>query len=303
MKRILTPERMLQLKDASRGIGEMDGEEPLKAMAPIDVHFQAKEGIIEGYTSLFNVFDHYNEVIRPGAFARSIEEDFNGLEVPRIKTLLMHRWSQPIGLPTIMREDSTGLYIEARITESTDEGRKAFALASEGLMDGLSIGFYRRKGGWRELGEDEFDPEELPGSIWWWPTELTDLRVVEFSLVTFPANWGSRVEATRSLERLVVRGWRPEVEEMPELLPEQRSLPEPEETETKDVEPEAEEPEAKAAEDQVETKGAPEPEAEPEEKGAPKFTKEEIEARSAIEALQALVAAEQLKQAFKALEM
>lgn len=175
-----------------------------------EVHYVGSKGIIQGYASVFDECDYYNDFIRAGAFARSIQENFEGLTTPRIKVLMMHWWGCPIGLPTVMREDSRGLYVEARITDQTEEGQRARVLAELGLMDGLSIGFRPVPGGYRELGEDEFKADELKGSIWWWPGEYTDLDLHEFSLVTFPANWSSRVEAVKSLGQLIVPGWRPE---------------------------------------------------------------------------------------------
>jgi len=210
----ITPEEVLKLKQAAQAEQAAQTGAPegtiLGPQVKAQIQVVGDKGIIKGYASIFKVFDSYNERVKKGAFKRSIEESFKGLTVPRIKVLSQHRWDEPIGLPTVLKEDGVGLYFEAEISGHPDNeaARKMRALMAEGLVDGVSIGYRIRPGGITDLGEKDFDPAELVGPIWMWPSELTDLSLLEFSPVTFPANWGARLEVVKSLGRVQVPGHR-----------------------------------------------------------------------------------------------
>src|SRR5688500_7488316 len=95
----------------------------------------AGDGEIEGYASTFTQrADSYGDVIRPGAFAKTLASG------RKVKLLWQHRLDEPIGLPLALYEDSKGLYGKWRLV-GTDTGKKARELVREGLVDGLSIGF------------------------------------------------------------------------------------------------------------------------------------------------------------------
>ena len=79
----------------------------------------------------------YTEVFRRGAFARTIAERGPG----RIKFLALHdRRKLPLGRAEMLREDSSGLYGEFRVSQTRD-GDEALELIRDGALDGLSIGF------------------------------------------------------------------------------------------------------------------------------------------------------------------
>lgn len=210
----ITPEEVLKLKQAAQAEQAAQTGAPegtiLGPQVKAQIQVVGDKGIIKGYASIFKAFDSYNERVKKGAFKRSIEESFKGLAVPRIKVLSQHRWDEPIGLPTVLKEDGVGLYFEAEVSAHPDNeaARKMRALMTEGLVDGVSIGYRIRPGGITDLGEKDFDPAELVGPIWMWPAELTDLNLLEFSPVTFPANWGARLEVVKSLGRVQVPGYR-----------------------------------------------------------------------------------------------
>lgn len=87
--------------------------------------------LIEGYASLFGVSDASGDVVRAGAFARS-------LRAGAVPMLLQHRSGAVAGRWTRMVEDGRGLFVRGLI-----EGDGARVLVREGL-DGLSIGFRPR---------------------------------------------------------------------------------------------------------------------------------------------------------------
>jgi len=119
-----------------------------------------------GYAAVFNRLDRGGDVVRPGAFARSLKR---GGAVP---LLWQHEAGRPIGRVEYLREDRRGLRVIGRLAD-----RRAAALLKAGAVDGLSFGFRVREA----KGEQ--------------PRELTELELVEVSLVTFPMQPKARVHA------------------------------------------------------------------------------------------------------------
>lgn len=119
--------------------------------------------LIEGYASLFGVPDASGDVVRAGAFARS-------LRAGAVPMLLQHRSGAVAGRWTRMVEDGRGLFVRGLI-----EGDGARVLVREGL-DGLSIGFRPRV----------WTPRLSEGRT------LADVELVEVSLVAEPMLSGAR---------------------------------------------------------------------------------------------------------------
>lgn len=123
---------------------------------------------IEGYASTYEK-DLVNDIIQRGAFKKTIAER---LPKNQIKILWQHDSNQPIGKPIHMEEDSKGLFIVGKISD-TRLGNDALTLIEDGVVDTMSIGYDVIKD---EIAEDK-------GS-----RLLKELRLYEFSPVTFPAN-------------------------------------------------------------------------------------------------------------------
>jgi HK97 family phage prohead protease len=139
-------------------------------------------GIAAPFNAPTNITDHrgsYQEVIRPGAFARTIVERGPN----RVKILAQHdARSLPLGRATALREDAAGLYLEARISK-TAAGDEALELIKDGALDGLSIGFDVPK-----------DGERWSGNL----RELLGVRLFECSVVTFGAYPSALITGVRS---------------------------------------------------------------------------------------------------------
>jgi len=113
--------------------------------------------LIEGYAALFGKPDSAGDVVRAGAFARSLRAGAPPM-------LLQHRSGAIAGRWTRMIEDGRGLYVRGLI-----EANGAGVLAEAGL-DGLSIGFRPRL--WKpRVGQGR---------------ELLDVDLIEVSLVAAP---------------------------------------------------------------------------------------------------------------------
>lgn len=113
--------------------------------------------LIEGYAAVFGAADLSGDVVRAGAFARSLKSG-------PVPMLLQHRQGAVAGRWTRIIEDGRGLFVRGLI-----ERPGAQALAGAGL-DGLSIGFRARL--WK--------PRVTGGR------DLIDLDLVEISLVAEP---------------------------------------------------------------------------------------------------------------------
>lgn len=150
-----------------------------------DFDFEIKavndDGSFNGYGSVWDVVDSYQEIVAKGAFTESLAEiKAKGRPVP---VLWQHRSSEPIGAWTNLKEDEHGLWGDGQILlEAGAMEKRAYAHMKARTVTGLSIGYWVR--------ESSYD--EKTGI-----RTLTKLDLVEISLVTFPANDDARVEAVK----------------------------------------------------------------------------------------------------------
>lgn len=99
-----------------------------------------KQGIVTGYFSKFNNVDGDGDIIRPGAFTKTIKEQGPESALPRIKHLLNHDPSLPLGVLKSLTEDAYGLAYESQIG-SHEGGEDFIKMVESGLITEHSIGF------------------------------------------------------------------------------------------------------------------------------------------------------------------
>lgn len=133
--------------------------------------------MVEGYASLFGRQDQGGDVVKAGAYVKSLAALAKGGQ--RIKMLWQHDPQQPIGVWDDVREDGKGLYVKGRILKEVERGREAAALLSAGAIDGLSIGYRTVKSVRDDSGR----------------RHLSELELWEVSLVTFPMLSDARVSS------------------------------------------------------------------------------------------------------------
>ena len=124
-----------------------------------------------GYAAIFDRLDRGGDVVRAGAFERSL-----ALGARSVPLLWQHDPGRPVGRIEYLKEDRRGLRVIARLSGGA-AGREAAALLKEGALAGLSFGYRVRK---------------AAGAA---PRELIDVDLVEVSLVTLPMQPGARVHA------------------------------------------------------------------------------------------------------------
>lgn len=99
----------------------------------------AKKGIVSGYFSAFGMVDSDGDIMMPGAFKRSIQ-DWGPEGKGRIKHLLNHDPSKPLGKIMELDEDNYGLKYTSQIgTHSL--GKDFVKMVESGLIAEHSIGF------------------------------------------------------------------------------------------------------------------------------------------------------------------
>lgn len=163
---------------------------------------------IEGYAATWDL-DKANDIINKGAFTKTIDEGFkNG----RIKMLWQH--DAPLGMPSEMLEDDRGLYVKGKVSR-TQLGDEALELMRDGVVDRMSIGFSipQNKAGYNDEGI----------------RIISEVKLFEFSPVTFPANEAAHILAVKSLhEQLIIaksKGINPsDVKEFSRMLCELKTL-------------------------------------------------------------------------------
>jgi HK97 family phage prohead protease len=99
----------------------------------------SKKGIITGYFSAFGNIDSDGDIMMPGAFKRSIQ-DWGPQGKGRIKHLLNHDPSQPLGNPQVLQEDGYGLYYESLVGKHR-LGQDFIKMVESDLIKEHSIGF------------------------------------------------------------------------------------------------------------------------------------------------------------------
>jgi HK97 family phage prohead protease len=140
-----------------------------------------KKGIVTGYFSAFNNVDSDGDIIRKGAFSKSILEWGPASAQPRIKHLMNHNSSQPLGKITMLCEDAKGLCYESQIGTHT-LGMDFVKMVESNLITEHSIGYQTMK---RNQLQDYDEYKKNPNGGWY---ELTDLKLYEGSSLTA---WGA----------------------------------------------------------------------------------------------------------------
>jgi HK97 family phage prohead protease len=103
-----------------------------------------KKGIVTGYFANFDTTDSDGDVIRKGAFVRTISEYGPTARRPRIKHLLNHDSWQPLGKLIELKEDNYGLYYESQVG-SHDLGTDFIKMIESELITEHSIGYRTMK--------------------------------------------------------------------------------------------------------------------------------------------------------------
>lgn len=125
----------------------------------------AEDGSFEGLLSPYNNVDDGGDLVEPGAFTKTMQE--NGNTVPM---LWQHKTDCPIGELTL-EDRADGLYCKGQLLLDVPEAKKAYLLLKAKIVKGLSIGY------------DAIKSQAVNGV-----RRLKEIRLWEGSVVTFPMN-------------------------------------------------------------------------------------------------------------------
>lgn len=139
-------------------------------------------GEIRGLASTFGNTDSYGDVIEPGAFAKSLARRKADTNASPIAMLDHHRMDSPIGKWTHIEETERGLEVVGKLTMDVQRAKELYALAKDGALGGLSIGF--------RTVADRIDRQRQVRII-------EEIDLLEVSLVSIPANEQAKIEHVR----------------------------------------------------------------------------------------------------------
>jgi len=133
-------------------------------------------GIFEGYASVFNGLDSYNDTVLPGAYKKTLEEK-NG-SIAMLFNHSAYRSDMParVGKWLSMAEDDKGLYVRGQLSLGHPTSDAIYAAMKWGTIDGLSIGYAAK----------QFDLVENVRN-------LKEIELYEVSVVDFPADGAARI--------------------------------------------------------------------------------------------------------------
>lgn len=131
------------------------------------------------YLAKFNNLDSDNDIIRPGAFKKSLQErGVNSSSNRKIAFLRFHDWEKPIGTFKRLEEDSIGLFAVGKLGNSS-LGNDALNDYKDGIIREHSIGFKYLQDKIRFIETDN------QGGGYF---EVLEVALYEGSAVTFGAN-------------------------------------------------------------------------------------------------------------------
>lgn len=141
-----------------------------------------EDGVFTGYGSVYNVVDDGGDMVIPGAFDQWLKEAGPS---PSLPILWGHDGREVLGKYRKVESRELGLWLEGELNLDTVAGREKRSLLKQGAVSGLSIGY-----------------DFYPGGIRWSDEQkayiLSNLKLYEVSLVTFPMNRAARVETVKS---------------------------------------------------------------------------------------------------------
>jgi len=149
--------------------------------APLELKALSCEGVFEGYASTYDNKDSHQDVMRPGAFRRTLSQFRSQKKWPHL--LWQHKQDEPLGMFEDIIENPKGLYVVGRLLLELQRAREAYALMKQGIISGLSIGFYPVLSRYQAAQKAR---------------HIFQVNLVEISLVTIPANAKARVHHVKS---------------------------------------------------------------------------------------------------------
>ena len=158
----------------------------MRFIAPLTIkNLTSEDGSrsFSGYGSTFGNTDRVGDVVREGAFSKSLNDHKSNGTMPSL--LLHHDLNRPIGVWETMSEDAKGLYVEGRLTKGVRDADEAYNLLKDGALHSMSIGY--------RVVNEEYDRKTGVNY-------LNEIALHEVSLVTIPANAEAMITAVKDAD-------------------------------------------------------------------------------------------------------
>lgn len=149
----------------------------------------------EGYAAVFDNIDLGGDVIRRGAFAKTLSERY-GASGAGIPVYWNHDVNDPfknLGVTSKAFEDEHGLKVEGAIDTSTELGRQVAKLLKEGRVQQMSFAYNIEDASWVD-GTKGDDGNYTPGYY-----ELRSLDLFEVSICPIGCNQQTEVSAKKAM--------------------------------------------------------------------------------------------------------
>lgn len=151
----------------------------------LEIKSVGDDGTFSGIASVYGVMDTYNDIIEKGAFTKTIQEN------PEIPILWQHDDSEVIGKGTVS-EQGNRIMLSGQLDLEDATAVKAYRKMKNKLVKGLSIGFLSIK---RTFGEEDGK----------YIRRIQELKLMEVSVVTFPALSQAQITNVKSTDELTQR--------------------------------------------------------------------------------------------------
>lgn len=148
------------------------------AASPFSIKSLTETGQIEGLLAGFGNVDHGGDKLLAGSLTKSL-----AARTAPLPMLLHHDLHRPIGAWKEWQERPDGLYVKGNLTLTTRDGQEAHALAKDGALTGLSIGWAPKQA--------TRDREGV--------RIIAEADLFEGSLVSVPMNDKTRVAAIKAI--------------------------------------------------------------------------------------------------------
>lgn len=149
----------------------------------IEVKSIGEDGTFEGYASVYGNIDLGNDIIKPGAFTKTLQEGRKAWPV-------LDEHSERVGAATL-EDTAVGLKAMGRLNLNKQAGRDAYAdlkfYQNEGMQMGMSIGYIPING---KVSTDEATGARVLGEV----------KLFEVTLTMIPMNELARVTQVKSIE-------------------------------------------------------------------------------------------------------
>lgn len=153
-------------------------------------------GGIIGYAATFNRVDSYGTAFAPGAFTKTLAERSD-----KIAILYNHDPAINIGIPNGLATDDHGLKVDAQIFDDGADGTTLLKRLRAGARYGLSFGF-RTMQDRAATDDDHLDmTQAFDATFWDGIRVITEVKLYEVSIVTFPANDAAEISQVRHQAR------------------------------------------------------------------------------------------------------